>query len=156
MPKFWIQHYSDIPVVCSKCGKADTWTDLTQVTKEALVEMTSLHELSQELVLLKRTEDLVKLFPKTPHPLIRSKLSGRVKILPGPDPIVDHFLVRDSELREFLINSHFLLDDRLPWVKTTVSSRSALSSRMDIRCRECGAYVYLPNDFYTEAGLYAD
>lgn len=152
-PHDGIWHYREIPVVCSTCGQSDTWTDLTQETKEALLDKTVLHSLAEELDFLERTAAIVRQFPETSHSLILDKLGEHAAIEECFDPVVDHLLLQDPELREFLTNSQFKLDARLDFVSTTVASIAASLSRDDTRCRKCGAYVYLPDNFYDEVGL---
>ncbi len=72
-PEIGIEHYDEIPVLCSKCIGQSTWTGLSQKTKEALIHASSYHSFTAELLLLNRVDDLISHFPDTKLPLIYNK-----------------------------------------------------------------------------------
>ena len=156
-PEFGIKHYNDIPTLCSGCGVHATWTDLTQKAKERLIEASSFYSLTAELVLLKRLNDLIALFPDTKHPLIhdkrrKSKRNGE----PEDDVRIERLLDQDHELREFLTNCGFDLDARTSFVEERLNTIRFATGHPDIACRQCGAYCYLPESFLMEVGSYLE
>ena len=156
-PEYGIRHYDEIPVVCSACGVQSTWTDLSQDTKEALIEASSFCSLTNELTLLNRLADLLTRFPNTQHPLIHNKRRVKKRTrLAEPDPRVDEALSDDPELNDFLTNSGFDVDARLAFVEKRLKTLERIAQRDDIACRICGAYSFLPEDFVWEVGSYLE
>ena len=156
-PEFGIQYYDDIPVVCDSCGRTDTLHNLSQPTKEALIEATSFHTLTVERELLDRTSALAARFPATSHPWIASRLPGKKrKSNPEVDSEVEAELEYDKELREFLENCGFGLARRSEWIDKRLSELRASRSRTDIPCSQCNGFMYLPDDFYMQVGTYLE
>lgn len=122
-----------------------------------LIDSSSFHSLSNELILLRRLQEMVDTFPDSKHPLIHSKRRNSKRLGNAePDARIDYVLNQDPELRDFLTNCGFDIDARLTFVEERVSAMRFATGHPDIACKQCGNYLFLPDSFLSEVGSYLE
>ena len=156
-PNAGIVNFKTIPVNCAICSYYEDLTDISDVTKKALIDISYSHQLNEELKSTIRAEELFNRHPNSKHELVLEYFSepDSDDVSPEPDEAFEKDLDDNPDIAKFIIGGHFVKGGRL-FVRGRDKELQNYIDQLGKSCPLCGSYLVLPDVFLSMVGSYLD